>query len=285
MPFKGRFILPSRKVNLVSAQHLPDQEERKGGRSPVCLVSTLWPWLLVACAWAVLMFATLTHQTFILDYHHLLQSSELPWLVSLAVFLLCWQVMTVAMMLPSSMPMIKLVMYAGQKQHRSIVVPLAFLAGYAVIWTGFALGAFLGDTLLHHLAGQWPWLVARPWLIGAMTFAVAGLFQFMPLKRRCLDACRTPLGFFLHYYRKGIEPAWRLGLRHGGFCLGCCWALMLVMFGVGIGSLAVMVALTGVMVIEKTMPGGERLSLLVGVVLLLLAGLWLAHPVWLRIAL
>jgi len=266
----------------VSAQHLPDQEGMKGRRQPRRVI-ILWPWLLVACAWAVLVFATLTQQIFLLDHRYLLQASGLPWLAALEVFLLCWQIMTVAMMLPSSMPMIKLVMYAGQRQQRPTAILLAFLAGYATIWTGFALGAFLADTLLHFLVDQWLWLATHPWLIGATTFAIAGLFQFTPLKRRCLDACRTPLGFFIHYYRKGVEPAWRLGLRHGSFCLGCCWALMLVMFGVGIGSLAAMAALTGVMVIEKTMPGGERLSPLVGVILLLLAGLWLAHPDWLRI--
>ena len=267
----------------MSVQHRPAQEEAKDRKLSLRRVPVLWPWLLVAGAWAVLVFATLTHQTFLLDHHYLLLASGLPWLAALEIFLLCWQVMTVAMMLPSSMPMIKLVVYAGRRQQRPIAVPMAFLAGYAVIWTAFAVGAFLGDTLLHRLVILWPWLAAHSWLIGAATFAVAGLFQFTPLKERCLDACRTPLGFFMHHYRKGIEPAWQLGLRHGKFCLGCCWALMLVMFGVGVGSLAGMAALTGVMVIEKTMPGGKRLSPLVGVALLLLAGLWLIHPTWLRI--
>jgi len=85
----------------------------------------------------------------------------------------------------------------------------------------------------------------------------------------------------MHYYRKGAGSAWQLGLRHGAFCLGCCWALMLVMFGVGVGNLAGMAALTGAMVIEKAVPGGKRLSPLVGIILLLLGVLWLVHPVWL----
>jgi predicted metal-binding membrane protein len=262
--------------------HLTDPQKatdrtRRGRRVPV-----LWPWLLVAVAWAVLVLATLAHQTFLLDHHYLLQASGLPWLAALEVFLLCWQVMTVAMMLPSSMPMVKLVVYAGRRQERPVTIPLAFLAGYAVIWTAFAGGAFLGDTLVHRLVALWPWLVVHSWLIGAVTFAIAGLFQFSPLKERCLDMCRTPLGFFMRYYRKGMGTAWHLGLRHGGYCLGCCWALMLVMFGVGVGNLAGMAALTGVMVIEKTVPDGKRLSPLIGIILLLLGVLWLAHPVWLR---
>src|SRR5712692_2196715 len=121
------------------------------------------------------------------------------------------------------------------------------------------------------------------WLIGAATFALAGGFQFSPLKERCLKQCRSPFSFFVRYYRKGVGAAWRLGLRHGAFCLGCCWALMLVMFGLGVSSLVWMAVLAGVMVIEKTFPGGQRLSPSIGVALLGLAVLWLVHPAWLSI--
>ena len=262
--------------------HLTDpQKTRERTRRPRRAI-VLWPWLLVAVAWAVLVLAGLSHQTFLLDHHYLLQASGLPWLAALEVFLLCWQIMTVAMMLPSSMPMVRLVVYAGRRQARPVAVPLAFLAGYAAIWTAFAAGAFLGDTLVHLLVALWPWLAVHSWLIGAVTFFIAGLFQFSPLKERCLEMCRAPLGFFMHYYRKGVGPAWHLGVRHGGYCLGCCWALMLVMFGVGVGNLAGMAALTGAMVIEKTVPGGKRLSPVIGIMLLLLGALWLAHPVWLQ---
>ena len=87
----------------------------------------------------------------------------------------------------------------------------------------------------------------------------------------------------MHYYRKGVGGAWRLGLRHGVFCLGSCWALMLVMFGLGVGSLVPMALLTGVIVEEKTFPGGRRLSPVIGVALLGLAVLWLVHPAWLSL--
>ena len=261
--------------------HLSDQEKVRERTQRPRRAIVWWPWLLVAAAWSVLILATLTHTTFLLDHHYLLQASGLPWLAAFEVFLLCWQLMTVAMMLPSSMPMVQLVVYAGRRQAHPIKVPLAFLAGYAVIWTGFAAGAFVFDTGVHRLVALWPWLALHTWLIGTVTFALAGLFQFSPLKGRCLDMCRTPLGFFLHHYRKGVNPAWQLGLRHGGYCLGCCWALMLVMFGVGVGSLAAMVALTGAMVIEKTMPGGKRLSPFIGIALLLLGLLWFVHPAWL----
>ena len=107
------------------------------------------------------------------------------------------------------------------------------------------------------------------------------MFQFSPLKGRCLKQCRSPFSFYVRYYRQGVGAAWHLGLRHGAFCLGSCWALMLVMFGMGVSSLVSMAVLTGVMVIEKTYPGGQRLSPVIGIILLGLSALWLAHPAWL----
>src|SRR6266849_3472055 len=244
--------------------YLRDPEKARNETQHSHRLPVLWPWLVVGVAWIALVLATLGHQTFLLDHHYLLQASGLPWLAALEVFLLCWQVMTVAMMLPSSMPMVKLVVYAGRRQERPVAVPLAFLAGYSVIWTAFAAGAFLLDTLVHILVALWPWLAAHSWFIGAFTFFIAGLFQFSPLKEHCLDMCRTPLGFFMRRYRKGTGTAWHLGLQHGADCLGCCWALMLVLFGVGVVNLAGMAALTGVMVIETSVPGGKRLRPFVG---------------------
>jgi predicted metal-binding membrane protein len=91
----------------------------------------------------------------------------------------------------------------------------------------------------------------------------------------CLKVCWSPLNFFRRFYQRGVGPAWHLGLHHGTFCLGCCWALMLVMFGIGVGSVVWMAALAGVMVIEKVAPGGQWLRLVVGVFLFVLAGVWL----------
>src|SRR5262249_43800657 len=141
--------------------------------------------------------------------------------------------------------------------------------------------AFLGDGLVHQLADAWPWLQDHPWIVGGLTLAVAGAFQFSALKERCLTQCRSPFSFFVRYYRRGVGQAWRLGLRPGAFWLGCCWALMLIMFGVGVGALAVMGLLAGVMLVEKVAPGGQRLGRAIGVTLLLLSALWVLHPAWL----
>jgi predicted metal-binding membrane protein len=240
-----------------------------------------WPWVLVAAAWAIALLAALTGQTYLIDHDYLLEQSRLPWPATVAIFLAGWQVMTVAMMLPSSMPIVYMLVYASRQQARPKMAQVAFLAGYAVVWTAFAVVAFFGDTFIHGLVDRWPWLDANAYLIGVLTFVVAGAFQFSPLKERCLTACRSPFGFFVRYYRKGIGAAWHLGLRHGAFCLGCCWALMLVMFGIGVGSLVWMAALAGVMVLEKTIPGGQRLSPIIGIVLVLLAVVWLVQPLWL----
>jgi predicted metal-binding membrane protein len=251
-------------------------DAQPGSRAPL-----LWPWALVVAAWTLAGLSVLTNQSYLVNHHYLLEESHLSLLVAVVVFLACWQVMTVGMMLPSSMPMVYMMAHAGRQQRRPNVVAGVFLAGYAVVWTAFALVAFLADTQIHWLAHHWLWLDTNSWMIGATTFAVAGIFQFSPLKGRCLKQCRSPFAFFVRYYRHGIGGAWRLGVRHGAFCLGCCWALMLVMFGIGVGSLVVMALLTSVMVIEKIYPGGQRLSPVIGIVLLGLAALWLAHPAWL----
>ncbi len=267
-------------MEMLKGSDLKKQEHARPAssrRAPV-----LWPWILVIGAWTTALLAILLHQAQLIDHHYLLEESHLPWFAALVIFLAVWQLMTVAMMLPSSMPMVYMMIYASRKQPHPVAIQAAFLAAYALLWTGFASAAFLGDTQIHRLVDTWPWLAGRTWLIGATTLAIAGVFQFTPLKQSCLKQCRSPFGFFVRYYRKGVGAAWHLGLRHGAFCLGCCWALMMVMFGLGVGSLVSMAVLTGVMVVEKTYPGGQRLSPVIGIILLGLSALWLAHPVWLQ---
>ena len=258
------------------------QKDQKAARpSSRSRAPVIWPWLLIIAAWTVALLASLTKQNSLINHNYLLTQSHLPWIVALVVFLACWQVMTVAMMLPSSMPLVYMMVYASRRQRHPWATQAAFLAGYAGIWTAFALMAFMTDSLLHWLVSNWFWLYLHSWLIGAATFAIAGGIQFSPLKEHCLKQCRSPLNFFIRYYRKGVGASWHLGLRHGVFCLGCCWALMLVMFGVGVGSIVWMAVLTGLMVVEKTYPGGQRLSPWLGIGLMLLAVLWLVHPAWL----
>ena len=239
-----------------------------------------WLWLLVAAAWTVAVVATLTGQRYLIDHHFLLEESGLSWPVAALVFLVCWQVMIVAMMLPASMPIFALMIGATRAHPGSLPARGAFYAGYAAAWTAFALLAFAGDTALHQAVDAAPWLAAHAFLIGAATLAGAGAYQFSGLKSRCLSACHNSWALFARSQQVGSGSAWRLGARHGLTSVGCCWGLMLIMFGLGVGGLGWMAALTGAMVIEAyPRSGWPRLAL--GAALLVLALLWLAHPAWL----
>ncbi len=105
------------------------------------------------------------------------------------------------------------------------------------MWVAFALLALAGDTGVHWTVDHWQWLHHREPLILAATLVLAGLYQLTPLKDACLRACRSPLSMFGQHYRGGSAGGWRVGFAHALNCLGCCWALMLVMFATGVGSL------------------------------------------------
>jgi predicted metal-binding membrane protein len=209
--------------------------------------------------------------------HHdvVLERSTWPWPVRTVGFLAVWLVMIGAMMLPTVVPLVRLFAAASARAPRPGRAMAALGAGYVAVWAAFAPLALLGDAGVHALVDGWAWLAARPELVLGTTLVLAGLFQFSRLKNACLTACRNPVGFLWQHYRRGAAAAWLLGVRHGLSCLGCCWALMLVMFGTGVGSLAWMLALTAVMVAEKTARWGGRIVGPVGVALLL-AGITVA---------
>lgn len=239
-----------------------------------------WPVLLaIALAWALAVAAELTGTA--ADLHHdALIEGDLSFWAALLLFLVAWQAMIAAMMLPSSLPLMRLFEAASRRQEHVRRVRAAFVGGYVVVWTGFGAVAFLGDADVHHTVDAMPWLAERPWIIGGSTLALAGLFQFSDLKDKCLSKCRHPAPYLLGHYRRGEAGAFRLGFGHAIFCLGCCWALMLVMFAAGVAMLWWMAALTAVMVYEKTGRYGRELTPFVGVALLALAAIAFAHPPW-----
>lgn len=208
-------------------------------------------------------------------YGHLLHHAESggPLAGQAALFTIGWVVMIVAMMLPSSIPLVMTfaALTGRRRQPRRLVALL--LAGYLVVWGLFGMAAFLADRSLHAIVASVPWLADHPQVILAATLLGAGLWQFSPLRDRCLDACRSPLGFVMHRWRGTAErrEAFAMGIAHGAFCVGCCWSLMLVMFGVGLGSLAVMLVLGALTAIEKNLPSGRRLTYPLGVALLIAA--------------
>jgi predicted metal-binding membrane protein len=185
------------------------------------------------------------------------------------VFVAGWTVMTFAMMLPTSLPLITMFeKMVRQRQDQTLLVVL-LMAGYIGIWTLFGAAAHTGDRAVHAAVGEFHWLEDNSYAIGAATLILAGAYQFTPLKYICLDKCRSPLSFITEHWNGGNErmQALRLGIHHGLFCVGCCWSLMLLMFAVGVGNIGVMLLLGAVMAVEKNMPWGRQLSAPLGVVL------------------
>jgi len=219
----------------------------------------------IVVAWVLALAAQATGRGRLLGHDELIHSG-LPLWAALGLHLLAWQVMVAAMMLPSSLPLVRLFATVSSNHRRAGVAMSAFLTGYAVVWSVFGALAFLGDALTHDTVDATPWLATHPAVIGGGVLALAGAFQFSSLKDRCLKECRHPAGFLL-------------GRQHGLFCLGCCWALMLVGFAAGVANLWWMATLTALMVFEKTGREGQRGVRPIGLGLIALGILMLAGPV------
>ncbi len=193
--------------------------------------------------------------------------------LEVGLFDLGWVVMIVAMMLPSSVPLVVTFAALVRRRRRPGKLVVLLLAGYLLVWGAFGLAAWIADRGIHAAVDALPWLAEHPQIIIATTLAAAGLWQFSPLRDRCLDECRSPLGFVLNRWRGASErrEALAMGIAHGAFCVGCCWSLMLVMFGVGLASLSAMLVLGAITAIEKNLPAGRRISRPLGVILILAA--------------
>ena len=253
-------------------------EARQPRRIPVAIP------VAIGSAWVLAFAAQTSGRATLLNHGALIEGTPFrsppPLWVALPLFLLAWQVMVVAMMLPSSLPMVRLFGAASARVARPAATRLAFLGGYLIVWGGFGAVAFVQDIGIHRLVDHTPWLAQHPWLIGGAALALAGAFQFSALKERCLTECRHPAAYLLQHYRRGVGNGFRLGWGHGMFCLGCCWALMLLMFAAGVAQLWWMAALTALMVYEKVGRGGDRVTPFAGVALFALSALVLVHPAW-----
>jgi predicted metal-binding membrane protein len=234
-------------------------------------------WVVAGICWVAIAWLAVSGGDELGHHDVVLAQSDWPWAARIGAFLAIWLVMIGAMMLPTVVPMVRLFVPVSARSPRPVTARAAFFGAYIGVWATFAPLALLGDAGVHALVDRWSWLGARPELVLGSTLALAGGFQFTPLKNACLTACRSPASFLRQHYRRGPAGAWRLGVRHAMSCLGCCWALMLVMFATGVGSLAWMLALTAVMVLEKTSRWGARLVVPVGIALLV-AGLVIAAP-------
>jgi len=187
-----------------------------------------------------------------------------------------WTVMMTGMMLPSAAP---LVLLYGAAVRRSTPraasrQTYALTAGYLVAWTAFSLAATALQRELASLLLVSPMMEAASARVSAILLLVTGVYQWMPLKHACLRACQSPLGFLMGRWRNGSSGAFRMGLEHGLYCVGCCWALMLLLFAGGVMNVAVIAGLTALVAFEKLTPFGHRGARITGAVLIA-AGLWM----------
>ena len=226
--------------------------------APILGRPTVWIGAAVAASWGLTALLLLVGHGDLVSHHAVIEQ-VLSAPLAVVTFVLVWELMITAMMLPSAMPVIGIVARVAARGPRPGTTLAVFLAAYFAVWTAFAMAALVGDAGLHWLVHQWSWLHENEHVIPATLLIGAGVFQLTPLKERCLTECRNPLQFVWRRYAPGVGAAWRLGLAHALFCVGCCWALMLVMFALGMESLALMAIITGVMVAEKTWRAASRL--------------------------
>lgn len=218
-------------------------------------------WTVAAACWVALLLSGHHHQIFRLGASVTSEPVAALW------FAAFWLEMVGAMMLPTTVLMMRRFTAVSARGPHPFAARAAFLGGYVALWMAFAVIALAAATAIQAILGP-SWLDTRPYLVLAAMLALAGVFQFSTLKQRCLTECRDPMTFLFTHYRRGVQGAFALGLRHGWSCLGCCWALMLVMCGTGMASLLAMFLLMLVMLAEKVTRWGHRVSIPVGVALL-----------------
>ena len=190
-----------------------------------------------------------------------------------------WATMMVAMMTPSILPMVT--MFASLNKNRrnrqqSYTPTFIFVAGYLIAWAGFSVLATIAQWPLHTSGLLSPMMDSRSYLLSGAVLILAGIYQWTPAKDACLKTCRSPLGFLMTEWREGTMGALVMGVRHGIYCVGCCWALMLVLFGVGVMNMLWVLLITAFVLIEKIMPAPGPVRFVSGLGLVCWGGYWLS---------
>ena len=216
---------------------------------------------MIAAAWIAAYWLEVSGTAHLLHHHTIFHSGQI--LAGGLALLGAWQVMTVAMMLPGELP-------AALRIPRP-AAQLAFIAAYAVAWTGFALLAFIGDMGLHALVHGWPPASQHENLIPAAVFGMAAAYQFTPWKGASLCACRQPATILSRFEGGGLGDTLMGGITYSRHCLVSGWALMLIMFSAGVANMAWMAALALALLAEKTLPSGDWDRYAVGVALTVVA--------------
>jgi predicted metal-binding membrane protein len=194
---------------------------------------------------------------------------EMPFSVSNGLlYVVLWGVMMVAMMLPAMTPIVGLVQTMARRKREQgapFTPAWVFVAGYVALWTLTGSVGYAADVAIQSLPDSFPTLRTYGALIGGLTLVGAGIYQLTPFKYLCLSQCRSPMGFLLTSWRDGALGAFRMGLRHGLYCLGCCWSLMVVLFVMGTMNLVWMGILSTVIFVEKIVPYGVEMGRATGV--------------------
>ncbi|UCF37430.1 MAG: DUF2182 domain-containing protein [Acidobacteriota bacterium] len=184
-----------------------------------------------------------------------------------------WSIMMVAMMTPTATPMVLTFARINRKRRnrgQPYVATSVFLAGYLVVWVLFSAVAAFAQLELQEIALVNAMLASSSPIFSGILLLTAGVFQWTPLKQACLKHCRTPLSFILTDWKEGTTGAFQMGLKHGVFCTVCCWFLMALLFVLGVMNILWMALITGITLVEKVVPWGDKFSRVAGVVL----GLW-----------
>jgi predicted metal-binding membrane protein len=198
---------------------------------------------------------------------------DAPWTAADGLFTFAmWAVMMVGMMAPSASPMFLLFAGARVGRGKSAVslATLAFGLGYVAVWTAFSAGATVAQWGLHEAALLSAAMASSSNRLTGAIFLAAGIYQLTPWKGRCLKHCRSPLAFLMTNWRDGVWGAFQMGFRHGMFCLGCCWALMGLLFAVGVMNLLWVAVLTCFVLFEKIGWAGSVVARVAGAALIML---------------
>jgi predicted metal-binding membrane protein len=205
----------------------------------------------------------------------------MPWSPSYAALVfVMWWVMMIAMMVPSAAPTVLLFTTIRRKQAASARPSLeawTFLGGYLLMWAGFSLIATLAQWSLERAGLLSMAMTSTSATLGGVILLAVGLYQFTPIKNACLRYCQSPVLFLSRHWRSGAAGALRMGLRHGGYCLGCCWFLMALLFLGGVMNLVWIAGIACYVALEKLLPLGHRLSRAAGVALIFSGAIVLAR--------
>ncbi|MGI8538398.1 MAG: DUF2182 domain-containing protein [Rubrobacteraceae bacterium] len=226
--------------------------------------------VITALSWAYVSYLAIDVNTTDMGMEMAMPRMQAWGVMEFILTFVMWAVMMVAMMIPSAAPMI--LVFAGvNRRRREQQLPYTptgvFLLGYLVVWAGFSILATVAQWGLHSASLLSPMMASTSPFLGGVLLLVAGVYEWTPLKHACLSKCRSHLGFVLTGWREGGWGAYLMGLKHGGYCAGCCWSLMTLLFVAGVMNLIWVAAIAGFILLEKVAPAGHWVGRVAGVML------------------